>query len=114
ALPAIRLETDNTFYDYDAKYVRNDTRYICPCGLSAGREQELAQLALTAFNSLGCSGWGRADVMQDDQGRIYLLEVNTVPGMTDHSLVPMAARAAGFDFDQLVVEILRLSLEARR
>lgn len=114
ALPAIRLETDNVFYDYEAKYISNDTRYICPCGLSAEKDAELAALALTAFKSIGCEGWGRADVMQDDDGKFYLLEVNTVPGMTSHSLVPMAARAAGIDFDQLVVEILRLSLETKR
>jgi len=111
ALPAIRLETDNVFYDYEAKYLRNDTRYLCPCGLGAEKEAELAQLALQAFSSLGCRGWGRADVMQDADGRFYLLEVNTVPGMTDHSLVPMAARQAGLNFDALVREILRLSLE---
>jgi D-alanine-D-alanine ligase len=110
ALPAIRLETDNTFYDYEAKYIRNDTRYLCPCELSAEKERELAQLALAAFDSVGCRGWGRVDVMQDGDGRFYLLEVNTVPGMTDHSLVPMAARAAGLDFDALVLDILRLSL----
>lgn len=111
-LPAIRLETDNVFYDYEAKYISNDTRYLCPCGLSAEKEQELAALARTAFESVGCRGWGRVDVMQDEAGRFYLLEVNTVPGMTSHSLVPMAAKAAGLDFDQLVAEILRLSVEA--
>jgi len=110
ALPPIRLETDNTFYDYEAKYIRNDTRYICPCGLPDDKVQELEQLALAAFNSVGCEGWGRVDVMQERDGRFFLLEVNTVPGMTDHSLVPMAARAAGLDFDALVLEILRLSL----
>lgn len=110
ALPVIRLETDNQFYDYDAKYVSNDTRYLCPCGLSPEEEQRMQQLALQAFNSLGCSGWGRADFMQQD-GEFYLLEVNTVPGMTSHSLVPMAAKAAGLNFEQLVLEILRLSIE---
>lgn len=114
ALPAIRLETDNVFYDYNAKYISNDTRYICPCGLSAEKDAELAALGLAAFQSIGCEGWGRADVMQDGDGKFYLLEVNTVPGMTSHSLVPMAARAAGLSFDDLVVEILRLSLEAKR
>ncbi len=109
-LPAIRLETDNVFYDYNAKYISNDTRYICPCGLSADKERELAALAAAAFSSMGCRGWGRVDVMQDDDGEFYLLEVNTVPGMTSHSLVPMAARAAGIEFEQLVAEILRLSL----
>ncbi|MDB6061841.1 MAG: D-alanine--D-alanine ligase [Verrucomicrobiaceae bacterium] len=114
ALPAIRLETDNVFYDYEAKYISNDTRYICPCGLSDKKNKELSALGLAAFKSVGCAGWGRADVMQDGDGKFYLLEVNTVPGMTSHSLVPMAARAAGLEFDQLVVEILRLSLEAKR
>jgi D-alanine-D-alanine ligase len=114
ALPAIRLETDHVFYDYNAKYISNDTRYICPCGLSADKDAELAALGLAAFQSIGCEGWGRADVMQDGVGKFYLLEVNTVPGMTSHSLVPMAARAAGLSFDDLVVEILRLSLEAKR
>jgi D-alanine-D-alanine ligase len=109
-LPAIRLETDNVFYDYEAKYISNDTRYICPCGLPVEKERELAQLARAAFDSLGCRDWGRVDVMQDADGRFYLLEVNTVPGMTSHSLVPMAARAAGIEFEQLVVEILRPSL----
>ena len=110
ALPAIRLETDHGFYDFDAKYIADDTRYICPCGLSEGKEFELKQLALAAFNSVGCSGWGRVDFMQDKLGNFYLLEVNTVPGMTSHSLVPMAAKAAGKTFEQLVVEILRLSI----
>ena len=111
-LPAIRLETDNVFYDYEAKYISNETRYICPCGLSAEQERELSALALAAFNSVGCRGWGRVDVMQDSDEKFYLLEVNTVPGMTSHSLVPMAARAAGIEFEQLVAEILRLSLSA--
>lgn len=109
-LPAIRLETDNVFYDYEAKYISNETRYICPCGLSVEKERELAALARTAFDSLGCRDWGRVDVMQDSDGKFYLLEVNTIPGMTSHSLVPMAARAAGIEFEQLVAEILRPSL----
>lgn len=106
ALPVIKLETDRPFYDYEAKYQSDDTRYICPCGLSAEREQELQQLALLAFESLGCQGWGRVDVMVDDSGAWQLLEVNTIPGMTDHSLVPMAARAAGLSLSDLVVEIV--------
>ena len=106
ALPAIRLETPNRFYDYEAKYEANTTRYLCPCGLDAEQEKALQALALEAFNQVGCRGWGRVDVMQDGQGKFYLLEVNTVPGMTDHSLVPMAAKAAGRDFPQLVAEIL--------
>ena len=106
ALPPIRLETDNEFYDYEAKYQSNDTRYICPCGLDEERESELKQLALDAFNSLGCRGWGRVDVMMDEHQKFQLLEVNTIPGMTDHSLVPMAAKVAGINFDQLVLRIL--------
>jgi D-alanine-D-alanine ligase len=110
ALPAIRLETPNSFYDYEAKYKADTTRYLCPCGLSAEKEQELKALALEAFHLVGCSDWGRVDVMQDEQGNFYLLEVNTVPGMTDHSLVPMAAQAAGLSFAELVGDIL---LDAR-
>ena len=109
-LPPIRLETDHEFYDYDAKYIADDTRYICPCGLDADRENELKLLAKQAFDSLGCSGWGRVDVMMNDQGEFMLLEANTVPGMTSHSLVPMAAAAAGDDFDALVLKILESSL----
>jgi D-alanine-D-alanine ligase len=106
ALPPIRLETGHAFYDFDAKYLSNDTRYICPCGLSVEKENELKRLAEVAFAAVGCAGWGRVDVMQDAQGNFYLLEVNTVPGMTDHSLVPMAARAAGISFEALVLAIL--------
>jgi D-alanine-D-alanine ligase len=109
-LPPIRLETDHSFYDYSAKYLADDTRYLCPCGLDPDREAELKALALAAFNSLGCSGWGRVDVMCDQTGAFQLLEVNTVPGMTDHSLVPMAAKAAGYSFDELVLKILDTSL----
>ena len=111
ALPVIRLETDRGFYDYEAKYVRDDTRYLCPCGLAPEREKEIQYLSLKAFESLGCKGWGRVDVMVDVNGNFQLLEVNTVPGMTSHSLVPMAARAAGMDFNALVVEILAATLE---
>ena len=109
-LPPIRLETDHSFYDYNAKYLADDTRYLCPCGLDQDREAELKALALAAFDSLGCSGWGRVDVMCDRAGDFQLLEVNTVPGMTDHSLVPMAAKAAGYSFDELVLKILDTSL----
>tara|TARA_R100000656_G_scaffold78435_1_gene57705 strand:- start:276 stop:1184 length:909 start_codon:yes stop_codon:yes gene_type:complete len=109
-LPPIKLETDHSFYDYNAKYLADDTRYLCPCGLDQDREAELKELALAAFNSLGCSGWGRVDVMCDQAGNFQLLEVNTVPGMTDHSLVPMAAKAAGYSFDELVLKILDTSL----
>lgn len=110
ALPAIRLETDHGFYDYDAKYISDETRYICPCGLSDENEETLKELALSAFNSIGCEGWGRVDFMQDEKGNFFLLEVNTVPGMTSHSLVPMAAKAAGKTFESLVGEILQLSV----
>jgi len=109
ALPSIRIETPRTFYDYEAKYFRNDTRYLCPSGLSAMAEEHLANLALAAFGAVGASGWGRADFMMDETGRPLLLEVNTVPGMTDHSLVPMAARARGIDFDELVWQVLETS-----
>ncbi|WP_461481571.1 D-alanine--D-alanine ligase [Porticoccus sp.] len=109
-LPPIKLETDHGFYDFDAKYLANDTRYLCPCGLASAAETALKDLAWQAFSSLGCSGWGRVDVMANQSGELFLLEVNTVPGMTDHSLVPMAARAAGYSFDQLVLKILDTSL----
>lgn len=105
-LPLIRLETPRTFYDYQAKYVADDTRYICPCGLPDAEEQRMRQVALAAFELLGCCGWGRVDLMLDRAGDPYLLEVNTVPGMTDHSLVPMAARARGVSFEDLCVRIL--------
>lgn len=106
ALPAIGLQTSHTFYDYHAKYVANDTRYLLPCGLDTEQEQQLADLCLRAFDAVGCRGWGRVDVMQDGAGNFQLLEVNTVPGMTDHSLVPMAAKAAGMTFTDLVLAIL--------
>lgn len=109
-LPLIRLETPREFYDYEAKYRAGDTRYHCPCGLAPERERELAGLALRAFETLGCSGWGRIDLICDETGSPWLIEANTVPGMTDHSLVPMAARAAGMDFGELVWRILEHSL----
>ena len=109
-LPAIRIETANTFYDYEAKYLRNDTKYHCPAGLSASAEAHMASLALAAFDAVGAEGWGRVDFMADQTGRPLLLEINTVPGMTDHSLVPMAARAAGIDFDELCWQVLETSL----
>jgi len=109
ALPSIRIETPKKFYDYEAKYFRNDTKYFCPSGLSGPAEQHLANLALAAFDAVGASGWGRADFMMDTTGRPLLLEVNTIPGMTDHSLVPMAARASGIDFDELVWRVLETS-----
>lgn len=109
ALPSIRIETPKKFYDYEAKYFRDDTKYFCPSGLSGPAEQHLANLALAAFDAVGASGWGRADFMTDTTGRPLLLEVNTIPGMTDHSLVPMAARASGIDFDELVWRVLETS-----
>ncbi|MFV3091318.1 D-alanine--D-alanine ligase [Pseudomonas sp. GW6] len=112
-LPPIGLGTPHTFYDYDAKYLADDTQYRIPCGLSAEKEAELKELTARACEAVGTQGWARADVMQDASGQFWLLEVNTVPGMTDHSLVPMAARAAGLDFQQLVLAILADSVEAR-
>ena len=109
ALPSIRIETPQSFYDYEAKYFRDDTRYFCPSGLSAPAEQHLANLALAAFEAAGAEGWGRADFMMDAAGRPLLLEINTVPGMTSHSLVPMAARAIDVQFDELVWRVLETS-----
>jgi D-alanine-D-alanine ligase len=108
-LPAIRIEAANAFYDYEAKYKRNDTKYHCPAGISAQSEAHMASLALAAFDAIGAEGWGRVDFMADHTGRPLLLEINTVPGMTDHSLVPMAARAAGIDFDELCWQVLETS-----
>ena len=112
-LPPIALGTPHVFYDYDAKYIANDTQYRIPCGLDSVKEQELIDLTARACDAIGIEGWGRLDVMQDEQGRFWLLEVNTAPGMTDHSLVPMAARAAGLDFQQLVLAILAESVTTR-
>jgi len=106
ALPLIRLETPRTFYDYEAKYQATTTLYHCPCGLAAAQEQALQTLSLRAFAAVGASGWGRVDLMLDQAGQPWLIEVNTAPGMTDHSLVPIAARQAGIDFDELVLRIL--------
>jgi len=105
-LPLVRIETPRDFYDYTAKYLAEDTRYHVPCGLSAVREGELRRLCLDAFRTLGCRGWGRVDLMLDADGAPYLIEVNTAPGMTDHSLVPMAARAAGMSYEDLCLRIL--------
>jgi len=113
ALPAIRLQTTHEFYDFDAKYRTNDTLYHCPCGLSEDKEMQLRQLAVKAFNLVGAHGWGRVDFMADKAGDFYLLEVNTVPGMTDHSLVPMAAKAAGLSFEELVWRVLETSFGKR-
>lgn len=106
ALPVIRLETSHTFYDFNAKYQANDTRYLFDTGLSAERVAEMQALVVEAFNQVGCDGWGRVDLMIDEDGGFQLLEVNTAPGMTDHSLVPMAAKQAGISFTELVLEIL--------
>lgn len=111
ALPPIKLETDHRFYDFDAKYQAEDTRYLCPCGLPPQKEAELKNLAMAAFTAVGAVGWGRVDIMADQNGAFYLLEANTVPGMTDHSLVPMAAQADGLSFDQLVLAIVSQTLE---
>jgi len=105
-LPLIKIETPRDFYDYEAKYIANDTRYIVPCGLSAARERDMQALCLKAFRALGCRGWGRVDLMLNRQGRPFVLEVNTVPGMTDHSLVPKAARAVGMSYEDLCLRIL--------
>jgi D-alanine-D-alanine ligase len=111
ALPPIKLETNHQFYDFAAKYQAEDTRYICPCGLPEERENQLKELACAAFSAVGARGWGRVDIMADAKGEFYLLELNTVPGMTDHSLVPMAAKAAGYSFNELVLAILSQTLE---
>ena len=106
ALPAIHIVTDAEFYNFESKYLSDDTRYLCPAGLTPELEAQLQTLALQAFEALGCEGWGRVDFILDNDQNPYLLEVNTVPGMTSHSLVPMAAKATGIDFEQLVVDIL--------
>ncbi len=111
ALPIVRIVSKNEFYDYEAKYLRDDTEYLCPCGLSAEKETQIQQEALQAFRAVGCHGWGRVDFLMDEQGNHFFLEVNTSPGMTDHSLVPMAAKAAGISFDELVIKILSMTLK---
>ncbi|WWP02459.1 MAG: D-alanine--D-alanine ligase [Candidatus Dasytiphilus stammeri] len=108
-LPIMRIEPQGIFYDYYSKYHSNRTKYYCPCGLSLEQESVLQKLALTAWYGLGCSGWGRVDAMQDRDGNFYLLEVNTVPGMTSHSLVPIAAQYSGINYSQLVTNILALA-----
>ncbi len=113
ALPLIQLVTSHDFYDFDAKYKSNDTQYICPCGLEAELEAEIQQLALQAFNVVGSEGWGRIDIMLDESEQPWLIELNSVPGMTDHSLVPMAAKVAGSSFQELVLEILQTTLESK-
>jgi D-alanine-D-alanine ligase len=110
-LPMIRLETDRKFYDYVAKYESDDTRYICPCGLDESVEKALGSIMLNAFEAIDASGWGRVDFMLDADQQPWLIEANTVPGMTSHSLVPMAAKQAGIGFNELVIEILRSSYD---
>ncbi len=110
-LPMIRLETPRDFYDYKAKYDDVATKYHCPCGLSSEKEKELAVLVMQSFTAVHGQGWGRVDFMLDEAQRPWLIEVNTVPGMTDHSLVPMAAKQAGLSFENLVIEILKGTLD---
>lgn len=113
ALPVIEIQTPRTFYDFEAKYNEDTTKYICPCDLSPEKERELQDISMLAFRMTGCSGWGRVDFVADQSGKFYLLEINTVPGMTDHSLVPKAAKALGIGFDDLIVEILANVLDAQ-
>jgi len=110
ALPAIRIVPTTEFYDYDAKYFRDDTRYLCPCGLADEQERVLKQLAMRAFAVLNCRGWGRIDILMGEDGNPYVLEANTVPGMTSHSLVPMGAKAQGIGFNALCLQILETTL----
>ncbi|NTX22621.1 D-alanine--D-alanine ligase [Burkholderia cepacia] len=109
-LPVIKIVPAGEFYDYHAKYIANDTQYLIPCGLPADKEAELKRVARRAFDVLGCTDWGRADFMLDADGNVYFLEVNTAPGMTDHSLPPKAARAVGISYSELVVKVLSLTL----
>jgi D-alanine-D-alanine ligase len=117
ALPIVRIVPKNEFYDFEAKYLRDDTEYLCPCGLSKEKEAQIQAEALQAFKAIGCTGWGRVDFLMDEpdennQQNHFFLELNTNPGMTDHSLVPMAAKAAGISFDELVLQILSMTLKA--
>jgi D-alanine-D-alanine ligase len=114
ALPLIRIEAPAGNYDYQNKYFTDDTKYICPCGLPEAVEKELQAIVLKAFKLAGCGGWGRIDIMMREDGRPSLLEVNTSPGMTGHSLVPMAAKVAGISYPDLCVKILQLSMEPRK
>ena len=109
AMPIIKIEPATEWYDYEAKYNRDDTRYLCPCNLPEAKEMEIRQGALEAFRILGGRGWGRVDFLMDEEGKHYFLEVNTAPGMTDHSLVPMAARVAGLEYPALVRRVLELA-----
>lgn len=113
ALPMIKLETPREFYDYKAKYEEETTQYICPCGLDKKTEKNIGELSLSAFDALDGYGWGRIDFLMDDKGQPWLIEANTIPGMTDHSLVPMSAKQAGIGFDDLVMEILNTSMVKR-
>ena len=106
-LPLIELKTTHDFYDFEAKYQSNDTQYICPCDLDSETQQKIKSLVLQAFNVIGAKGWGRVDLMLDECNQPWLIELNSIPGMTDHSLVPMAAKAAGLSFEKLVLEILQ-------
>ena len=108
-LPIVQIVPTTDFYDYEAKYFRDDTRYVCPAELPETLTAEMNSLARKAFDALGCRGWGRVDILLSDTGRPYLLEINTSPGMTSHSLVPMAARAAGMSFDELCLRILEMA-----
>jgi D-alanine-D-alanine ligase len=115
ALPSIRIQPATEFYDYQAKYFRNDTQYHCPSGLTAPAEAELQAAAMAAFQVTDCFGWGRVDFMRDETtDKFYFIEINTTPGMTDHSLVPMAARQAGMDFEELVWRVLETSFARTR
>ena len=111
ALPSIRIVPKGLWYDYHAKYLAEDTQYLCP-GLDGAAEEEIRRIALEAFVALDCAGWGRVDVMRDRSGKLYLLEVNTAPGMTSHSLVPKAARQMGLEFEELCWRILEMSVDA--
>ena len=106
ALPVIKIVTDQDFYNYESKYVSNTTQYLCPCGLSKAKEEQLQKIAIQAFQAINATGWGRVDFILDQNNTPYLLEINTVPGMTSHSLVPMAAKAANITFEQLVQQII--------
>ena len=111
ALPTIKLETSNLFYDYEAKYLSDETKYICPSGFSTDLEEKLKKISLKVFKILGAKGWGRVDIILDENQVPWVIELNTIPGMTKHSLVPMAALQNGINFDDLVLQIMRSTLE---
>jgi len=110
-LPLIRLETPREFYDYEAKYQLDNTQYFCPCGLTEEKEKQIQELAIQAFDVVGASGWGRVDFMLDKANKAWLIELNTVPGLTSHSLVPMAAKQYGLNFEQLILSIINTEIE---